>query len=126
MLKRIQASNWYFALQLGFIGGLIAILVSLVGMVEEFSLRDIVFNVIDMGQTILLMVLVMIGIFALRRSQSTRQLNKLLEAALAGAVVFMLWSRSIDPGAQYALGFPVMPHLDPDPDLATKASLRWY
>jgi branched-chain amino acid transport system permease protein len=92
MLKRLQASNWYFALQLGFIGGLIAILVSLVGMVEEFSLRDIVFNVIDMGQTILLMILALIGIFTLRRSQSTRQLNKLLEAALAGAVVgFMLW-----------------------------------
>lgn len=92
MLKKLQASQWYFALQLGFLGGVIAILICLVGMVEEFSLRDIIFNVIDMGQTILLMVLVLIGNFTYRRSQSAGKFNKWLEAALAGAVVgLMLW-----------------------------------
>ncbi len=92
MLKRLQTSNLYSAMQLGFIGGVIAVLISLVGMVEEFSLRDIVFNVINMGQTFLLMLFVLLGIFTFRRSRSAGTLNKCLEAALAGAVIgLMLW-----------------------------------
>ena len=92
MLKKLQSSNWFPALQFGFIGGIIAILISLVGMVEKFSARDIIYNVIDMGQTLLLMVLLLAGYFTALRSQSTRPIMKWLEAALAGSVVgLMLW-----------------------------------
>ncbi len=92
MLKKLQTSHWYSAIQFGLIGGIIAILISLVGMVEEFSIRDIVYNVIDMGQTLLLMVLLLVGNLTLRRSPTTRPFNRWLEAALAGAIVgLILW-----------------------------------
>jgi len=95
-MKRLQSSPWYAALQFGFIGGIVAILISLVGMVEEFSVRDIVFNVIDMGQTLLMLIPLLIGVFTLNRSQGTSLVQKLLEAALAGAIVGLsLWVLSI-------------------------------
>jgi branched-chain amino acid transport system permease protein len=91
MMNKLQSSNWFIALQLGAIGGIAAILTSLVGMVEEFSKRDIIAGVIEMGQTLLLIVLLVVGYAVGRRSPSSRSL-KLAEGALAGAIVgLFLW-----------------------------------
>jgi branched-chain amino acid transport system permease protein len=91
MMNKLQSSNWFIALQLGAIGGIAAILTSLVGMVEEFSKRDIVAGVIEMGQTLLLIILLVIGYSVGRRSPSSRSL-KLVEGTLAGAIVgLVLW-----------------------------------
>lgn len=92
MMNKMQSSNWFLAFQMGLIGGVAAILLSLVGMVEEFAKRDIVGGIIEMGQTLLLMVLLTTGYFAARRSASSRSFLKLIEGALAGATVGLcLW-----------------------------------
>jgi hypothetical protein len=91
MMNKLQSSNWFLALQLGAIGGIAAILTSLVGMVEEFSKRDIIAGVIEMGQTLLLIILLVLGYAVGHRSPSSRSL-KLVEGALAGAIVgLFLW-----------------------------------
>lgn len=90
-MNKLQSSNWFIALQLGAIGGIAAILISLVGMVEEFSKRDIIAGVIEMGQTLLLIILLVVGYAVGRRSASSRSL-KLVEGALAGAITgLFLW-----------------------------------
>ena len=92
MMNKLQSSNWFIAFQIGVIGGIAAILISLVGMVEEFSKRDIIAGIIEMGQTLLLIVLLVIGYAVGRRSPSSRLFFKLIEAALAGATVgLFLW-----------------------------------
>ena len=91
-MKTTQSSNWLAALQIGLIGGIAAIHVSLVGMVEEFAKRDIVAGVIEMGQTLLLITLLVAGYFTARRSLSTEARTRVLEGGLAGATVgFLLW-----------------------------------
>lgn len=91
-MNKLQSSNWFMAFQLGVIGGIAAILISLVGMVEEFSKRDIVAGVIEMGQTLILIALLATGYFAARRSPSSGPFMKLIEGACAGAAVGLcLW-----------------------------------
>ena len=91
MMNKLQSSNWFIALQLGAIGGIAAVLTSLVGMVEEFAKRDIIAGVIEMGQTLLVIILLVVGYAVGRRSPSSRIL-KLVEGALAGAIVgLFLW-----------------------------------
>jgi len=92
MMNKLQASNWFMAFQIGLMGGIAAIFISLVGMVEEFAKRDIIAGVIEMGQTLLLIVVLVTGYFAARRSASSRSFLKLMEGALAGATVgIALW-----------------------------------
>jgi branched-chain amino acid transport system permease protein len=93
MLQRLQHSNWFIAIQIGLVGGIAAILMSLVGMVEEFAKRGIVAGVIEMGQTLLLMALLGAGYFASRRSPSARSFLRVIEGGLAGATAaFLLWA----------------------------------
>jgi branched-chain amino acid transport system permease protein len=92
MIQRLQRSKWFIAIQIGFVGGIAAILMSLVGMVEEFAKRDIIAGVIEMGQTLLLMALLGAGYFASRRSPSERSFLRVIEGGLAGATVaLLLW-----------------------------------
>ncbi len=52
------------AIKIGLIGGVVAVFLSLIGMVESFSQRYIVSNIISMGHTLLLLVGVFFGYFA--------------------------------------------------------------
>jgi branched-chain amino acid transport system permease protein len=91
-MNKWQSSNWFMALQIGVIGGIAAILMSLVGMVEEFAKRDIVAGVIEMGQTLILIALLATGYFAARRSPSTRSFLRIIEGGVAGATAgLLLW-----------------------------------
>lgn len=54
--------------QIGLFGGLAALLVSLVGMVESFSRRDVIGGFITTGQTLLLVLIAFAGYFAARRA----------------------------------------------------------
>ncbi|HEX9384758.1 MAG TPA: hypothetical protein VF918_00425, partial [Anaerolineales bacterium] len=91
-MNKLQSSNWFMALQFGVIGGIAAILMSLVGMVEEFAKRDIVAGVIDMGQTLILIALLATGYFAVRRSPSTASFLRIIEGGVAGATAgLLLW-----------------------------------
>ncbi len=92
MMNKLQSSNWFMALQIGVIGGIAAILMSLVGMVEEFAKRDIVAGVIEMGQTLILIALLATGYFAARRSPSAGSFLRVIEGGVAGAAAgFLLW-----------------------------------
>src|SRR3990172_4589513 len=78
--------NWLNALRIGLIGGVVALLISLVGMVEEFGQRDIIAGVISMGQTLLIIAMLMGGHFAAARSVDRPGPLSLAGGALAGLV----------------------------------------
>jgi branched-chain amino acid transport system permease protein len=57
---------WRKAIQIGLIGGVVAVLVSLIGMIESFHSRDIIAGRISMGETTLLLVAIYISFIATR------------------------------------------------------------
>jgi branched-chain amino acid transport system permease protein len=60
--------NWLEAVKSGLIGGIVALLLVLVGMVEMFGKRDIIGGVISMGHTLLLFPLAMATYLAVHRA----------------------------------------------------------
>lgn len=85
----MKRSNWLLdAVQWGLIGGGVAILLALIGMVMRFSERPIIQDVIDMGHALLLIV-----IFALSYQAARAELPaglRLISGVIAGAVA-ALW-----------------------------------
>ena len=49
------------AIRIGLIGGVVEVLLSLIGMIEAFSQRDIISQIISMGHTLLLLVVLFTG-----------------------------------------------------------------
>ncbi len=80
------------ALKIGLLGGVVAVLLSLIGLVESFSQRYIVSNVISMGHTLLLLVGVFFGYFSAQRAKSARPLLLLLCSLFSGFLVGALLS----------------------------------
>ena len=74
-------------IKIGLIGGVSAVLLALIGMVEAFSQRDIISNVISMGHTLLLLVPVFMGYLAAKRTVGTRPLRILANSLVCGLVV---------------------------------------
>ncbi|MFB3885188.1 MAG: branched-chain amino acid ABC transporter permease [Thermodesulfobacteriota bacterium] len=71
-------------IKIGLIGGIAAILLSLIGMVGAFSQRDIISNVISMGHTLLLLVAVFMGYLAAKRATPAEPLRILVNSLLSG------------------------------------------
>ncbi|MBN2032713.1 MAG: branched-chain amino acid ABC transporter permease [Deltaproteobacteria bacterium] len=71
----------------GLIGGVVAVLLALVGMVQSFAPRDIVSNVVHMGHTLLLLVAVFTAYTAAKKTDPASRLQSLLNSVLSGAVV---------------------------------------
>lgn len=69
------------------IGGIIAVLLSLIGMVEAFSQRDIISNVVSMGHTLLLLVVVFMGYLAAKRTTRPEPLWILVNGFIAGLLI---------------------------------------
>lgn len=82
--------NWQKTLQLGLIGGLVGILIALVGMVETFDKRDIIAGVISMGQTLLLLTVLITAYFAARSSTRPGSPLSLLSGTLAGLIFSLM------------------------------------
>jgi branched-chain amino acid transport system permease protein len=78
--------DWKTAGRIGFIGGILAVLVSVIGMVETFDGRDIVAGVISMGQTVLVAIIFATSFMAAERSSKASPLFNVLGGALAGVV----------------------------------------
>lgn len=76
--------DWKTAARTGFIGGILAILVSVIGMVETFDGRDIIGGVISMGQTVLVAIIFATSFMAAEKSSKASPLFKILGGALAG------------------------------------------
>ncbi len=72
--------------RLGVIGGLCLVLLSLIGMVHAFNQREIVSNVISMGQTLLLFTSAFIAYMAVKRT-SSRSAGPVLAAGVTAGLV---------------------------------------
>jgi branched-chain amino acid transport system permease protein len=79
--------NWVKAIQIGLIGGAMAVLVSLVGMVEAFHKRDIIAGVISMGQTLLLAIGFTLSYIAARRVGNNSRGAALVSGLVSGLVI---------------------------------------
>ena len=113
-MEKKVSFNWLSALQIGLIGGAVAVLISLIGMVEEFSQRDIISGVITMGQTLIIIAILFAGYFAASRATGAAKPMRPVSGALAGLVTSALLAglvliippldlRSIFPNASPAL-----------------------
>ena len=78
--------NWVRVIQIGLIGGVLALLVSLVGMVQEFSERDIIAGVITMGLTVLFLIFMLTGYIAAARLLEKPGVLAVIGSALAGLI----------------------------------------
>jgi branched-chain amino acid transport system permease protein len=78
------------AIKIGWIGGVVAVLLSLIGMVEAFSQRDIIANVISMGHTLLLIVTLFMGYLVAKRTPENKPLNVLINSTITGLLVAAL------------------------------------
>jgi branched-chain amino acid transport system permease protein len=78
---------WQNGIKIGLIGGVSAVLLALIGMVEAFSQRDIINNVISMGHTLLLSIAVFMGYLAAKRTARTEPLWILINSFISGLVV---------------------------------------
>ena len=74
-------------LKIGLIGSIVAVLLSLIGMVEAFSQRDIISNVVSMGHTLLFLVPVFMGYLAAKRTTRTEPLWGIVNSLVTGLIV---------------------------------------
>ncbi|MCL5429569.1 MAG: leucine/isoleucine/valine transporter permease subunit [Chloroflexi bacterium] len=82
--NKTLAFDWKGLLRIGLIGGLMAVLVSIIGMVETFHGRDIVGGVITMGQTVLAGAIFVSSSIAASRNSSHSRLSQILGAVVSG------------------------------------------
>ncbi len=72
------------AIKIGWIGGVVAVLLSLIGMVEAFSQRDIIAHVISMGHTLLLIVAFLMSYLSAKRTTAEKSLTLLTHGVCTG------------------------------------------
>lgn len=75
------------AVYTGLVGGVAALLLALVGMVEALSQRFLIAGVVSLGHTLLLVTGVVIGSAAVQRSRRAARRAPVLDGAVAGAVM---------------------------------------
>jgi branched-chain amino acid transport system permease protein len=85
-------SFWQNGIKKGLIGGVTAVLLCLIGMIETFAQRDIIHEIISMGQTLLLLVGILIGYLAAKKSplKILSLLNSAVSGLLAGGCLLTL------------------------------------
>jgi branched-chain amino acid transport system permease protein len=79
-------SQRFPGIRLGLIGGACLVLLSLIGMVEAFNQREIISEVISMGQTLLLFTAVFIGYLAAQRARERGQ-GQVFAAGLSAGLI---------------------------------------
>src|SRR5512143_1966662 len=83
----MRRSLWQYGIKTGLIAGVIAVLLSLIGMVEAFSRRDIISGVISMGHTLLLLVGICMGFLAAKRTLPPDRIRGLINSLVTGLLV---------------------------------------
>jgi branched-chain amino acid transport system permease protein len=91
-----------FPIKVGLLGGLIAVLIGWQGMLQAFSARDIIGNVISMGHMLILIALFATGYIAITRSSATRLADMAVAGALSGFIasgmlVVSVWLGNVLP-----------------------------
>jgi len=77
-------SPWRYAVNIGLLGALAAVLLSLIGMVETFNKRDIIYKVVSMGHTLLLFSTVFLSYLAAKKVNRRQVAMALGSAVLTG------------------------------------------
>ncbi|MDP3046607.1 MAG: leucine/isoleucine/valine transporter permease subunit, partial [Chloroflexota bacterium] len=90
------------ALKIGLVSGLVAVFIALEGMIQAFSVRDVVSGVVSMSQTLLLITFFASGYVAVSRGSSQHLFRMLSLGALAGLIasgllVALIWLGGILP-----------------------------
>jgi len=94
-----SSSVWRQGIKIGLIGGVVEILLALVGMVEAFSQRYIICDAISMGQTLLLVVAMVAGYLAAKRTNRSEPLWILASSLVSGLIVGGLMSLLVALGS---------------------------
>ncbi len=85
---------WHNGIKVGLIMGAVGVLLALIGMVEAFSQRSVISEVISMGHTLLLLVGLFGGYLAARRTTRAESphamLNSLFSGLFAGGILSLL------------------------------------
>lgn len=84
------------AVKIGLLGGAITIYLSLVGMVEVFNKRDVIEDLITLGQFILLATILIVGHMAARRIVKNEETNRLSHTLTAGVVAGLMTGVVLD------------------------------
>jgi branched-chain amino acid transport system permease protein len=96
-------SVWQRGIKIGLIGGIVEILLALVGMVEAFSRRYTISDVISMGQTLLLVVAMFTGYLVAKRASRSEPLRALAGSLISGLMVGGLMSLLVMVGSAVRL-----------------------
>ncbi len=79
-------SLWDYGVKIGAIGGVVALIIALVGMIESFNRRDIIAELITMGQVLVLIVGIMMGYIAAKRTDRDEPMIRCLNAVICSLV----------------------------------------
>jgi branched-chain amino acid transport system permease protein len=77
---------WRYAINLGLIGALTAVMLALIGMVEAFNKRDIIYKVVTMGNILLLLTAVFISYLAAQKTGREQKPKVFGTAILTGVM----------------------------------------
>jgi branched-chain amino acid transport system permease protein len=90
--------------RIGLLGGIIAVLIALEGMLQAFATRNIISGLVSMGQALLIVTFFAIAYLAASRPGSTRPVLVLVMGALAGLISSVLVVALIALGSVVRLG----------------------
>ncbi|MGD9236138.1 MAG: hypothetical protein PVF09_05655 [Desulfobacterales bacterium] len=79
-------SPWRYAANIGLIGALTAVMLSLIGMVEAFNKRDIIYQVVTMGNTLLLLTAIFLSYLAAKKAGREQAATAIGAAILTGVI----------------------------------------
>jgi branched-chain amino acid transport system permease protein len=79
-------SHWRYAVKIGLIGALIVAMLALIGMVTAFNKRDIIYQIVTMGNTLLLLSAVFFSYLAAKRAGREQVATAIGLAVLAGVM----------------------------------------
>jgi branched-chain amino acid transport system permease protein len=105
------------SVKIGLLGGVVAVYISLIGMVEIFSKRDVVEKVVTLGQFVLLAICVVAGFVASRRTSllgNDKPVSGLISGFLAGIfpgillALFVLIGSKVDIRAVFLNASPAL------------------
>ncbi|MDP1716364.1 MAG: hypothetical protein Q8L41_16635 [Anaerolineales bacterium] len=98
---------FWFAIRIGLLGGIVGLFLSLIGMIEVFSKRDVIENVITLGDFMLLAIALATGFIATRTISNllnqSKLVNNLMAGTLAGLTTGILIAAFVWLGSQINL-----------------------
>ncbi len=84
--EELRQSPWRSALNIGIIGAVAVVLLSLIGMVESFNKRDIIYKIISMGQLLLLAATLFMAYLAAKKGNQRMPGQTIGLAVIAGVL----------------------------------------